>query len=284
MRRATAILETSLYVADLDRSRSFYQRVFGFEQFVDDGRMCALGVPGSQVLLLFQHGSTNLPAPVPGGIIPPHHGAGDRHLASALRWASFKLGGPSSPARHPGGEPDQMGVRRHQPYFRDPDGHSLEVATRGLSPNHCMTAPRLAGLTAAELLLLLALAAALFPWIMPSEDRAARDVAALSIFVGSYPRLRSARRRGSDRPGRRGPGRRLPDGRLWRRAAPGCLQGSGHGHDHPAARDDDHCRQSAHLRFPRVGERLGRPGTCTIRCCGSQPSCWVRRVLRLPGE
>lgn len=49
-----------------------------------------------------------------------------------------------------------------------------------------MTAPRLAGLTAVGLLLLLALAAALFPWIMPSQDSAARNVAALSIFVGSY--------------------------------------------------------------------------------------------------
>ena len=49
-----------------------------------------------------------------------------------------------------------------------------------------MTAPRLAGLTAVGLLLLLALAAALFPWIMPSQDGAAHHIAALSIFVGSY--------------------------------------------------------------------------------------------------
>ena len=49
-----------------------------------------------------------------------------------------------------------------------------------------MTAPRLAGLAAVGLLLLLALAAALFPWIMPSQDGAARHVAALSIFIGSY--------------------------------------------------------------------------------------------------
>ena len=65
------MLETSLYVTDLDRACDYYQRVFGFERFVHDGRMCALGVPGSQVLLLFHHGSTNEPAPVPGGVIPP---------------------------------------------------------------------------------------------------------------------------------------------------------------------------------------------------------------------
>jgi catechol 2,3-dioxygenase-like lactoylglutathione lyase family enzyme len=44
------VLEASLYVADLDRSYEFYQRVFGFERFVHDGRMCALDVPGSRVL------------------------------------------------------------------------------------------------------------------------------------------------------------------------------------------------------------------------------------------
>ena len=44
--RVSGVLETSLYVADLDRSREFYQRVFGFEQFMCDARMCALGVPG----------------------------------------------------------------------------------------------------------------------------------------------------------------------------------------------------------------------------------------------
>jgi Na+/H+ antiporter NhaD/arsenite permease-like protein len=49
-----------------------------------------------------------------------------------------------------------------------------------------MTAPRIAGLTAVGLLLLLALAAALFPWINPGHDSAARHVAALSIFIGSY--------------------------------------------------------------------------------------------------
>ena len=49
-----------------------------------------------------------------------------------------------------------------------------------------MTGTRLASLTALGLLLLLALTAALFPWIEPSQDGAARHLAALSIFIGSY--------------------------------------------------------------------------------------------------
>src|SRR5215469_1687562 len=91
MPRVSAILETSLYVTDLDRSCAYYQRVFDFELFVHDGRMCALGVPGGGVLLLFQHGSTNQPAPVPGGVIPPHHGAGDLHLCFAIPLGELQI-------------------------------------------------------------------------------------------------------------------------------------------------------------------------------------------------
>jgi len=65
--RLGGVLETSLYVADLERARAFYQRVFGLEVFFQDGRMCALGVAPGQVLLLFRRGTTDAPAPVPGG-------------------------------------------------------------------------------------------------------------------------------------------------------------------------------------------------------------------------
>src|SRR5215475_8698966 len=82
--RTSGVLETSLYVTELDRASEFYRRVFGFEPFVHDCRMCALGVPGGQVLLLFRHGSTDQPAPVPGGVIPPHHGNGELHLCFAI--------------------------------------------------------------------------------------------------------------------------------------------------------------------------------------------------------
>ena len=135
--RVTAVLETSLYVTDLDRSCAFYERVFGFERFVHDGRMCALGVPGGQVLLLFQHGSTNAPAPVPGGIIPPHHGIGELHLCFAI-----PLGELATWERHleRGGIPVESRIHWQRGgtslYFRDPDGHYLEVATPGLWPNH----------------------------------------------------------------------------------------------------------------------------------------------------
>jgi catechol 2,3-dioxygenase-like lactoylglutathione lyase family enzyme len=135
--RVSQILETSLYVDDLGRSRSFYEAVFGFVSIFQDDRMCAMEVPGEQVLLLFRHGMTVQPAPGPGGTtIPPHYGSGALHVAFAIPFGELaaweehlriheivvesRVGWPA------GGT---------SLYFRDPDGHALEVATPGLWPN-----------------------------------------------------------------------------------------------------------------------------------------------------
>ena len=134
--RVSGILETSLYVEDLDRSCAFYQRLFGFELFMSDSRMCALGVPGEQVLLLFRHGMTDVPAPAPGGVIPPHHGRGALHLCFAIPYG--EVAAWETQLANAGIDIES---RLHWPrggtslYFRDPDGHSLEIATPGLWPN-----------------------------------------------------------------------------------------------------------------------------------------------------
>jgi catechol 2,3-dioxygenase-like lactoylglutathione lyase family enzyme len=134
--RVNGVLETSLYVEDLTRARAFFQRVFGFESFVDDGRMCALGVPGAQVLLLFRRGSTDSPAPGPGGgVIPPHHGDGPLHVCFAIPFGELDAW-----EEHLSREGIAVESRVRWPrggtslYFRDPDGNSIEVATPGLWP------------------------------------------------------------------------------------------------------------------------------------------------------
>ena len=131
------ILETSLYVSDLQRSAEFYQELFGFRLLLQDHRMCALQVPASGVLLLFKHDGSLKPSPTPGGIIPPHGGSGALHLCFAIPLAS--LDGWTSHLEQYGIAVESR-VRQHfggiSLYFRDPDGHSLEVATPGLWENY----------------------------------------------------------------------------------------------------------------------------------------------------
>jgi catechol 2,3-dioxygenase-like lactoylglutathione lyase family enzyme len=130
------ILETALYVDDLDRSEAFYARVFGFERLLRDERMCGMAVPGRQVLLLFRRGGSTEPSPTPFGLIPPHDARGAQHLcfriehADVERWrAHLAETGVALESRL------DWSKGATSLYFRDPDGHSLEVGTSGLWQN-----------------------------------------------------------------------------------------------------------------------------------------------------
>ena len=131
--RISRQLESSLYVADLDASAAFYQRVFGFEELLREDRMVGLAVPGGSVLLLFRRGGSVEPSPVPGGVIPPHDGRGTLHLCFAIPLAELDAW-----ERHLAALGIAVESRVVQSfggtslYFRDPDGHSLEVAVPGL--------------------------------------------------------------------------------------------------------------------------------------------------------
>ena len=61
------VLETSLYVDQLDRAAIFYERIFGFERIQCDDRFCAFNISGQQVLLLFARGKATAPVAIPAG-------------------------------------------------------------------------------------------------------------------------------------------------------------------------------------------------------------------------
>ena len=136
MPRTSGILETSLYVSDLDRSRAFYEELFGFGPMLSDGRMVALEVPGGGVLLLFRHGGSREPSPTPEGTIPAHDGAGSLHLCFGIPVGELDAWAGHLRAR---GIPVESCITWPNGgtslYFRDPDGHSLEVATPWLGAN-----------------------------------------------------------------------------------------------------------------------------------------------------
>jgi catechol 2,3-dioxygenase-like lactoylglutathione lyase family enzyme len=128
----TGVLETSLYVEDVERAENFYRSLFGFECLVADDRLRALSVAGRQVLLLFRKGASAEPAATPIGVIPPHDGSGSLHLAFSVpaeelpgwrnRLAMLGIAIESTVRWPRGGE---------SVYFRDPDQNLVELVTPG---------------------------------------------------------------------------------------------------------------------------------------------------------
>jgi len=132
MPQLAGVLETSLYVEDLERSIRFYQEVMQFQKLVSDKRFCALQAGQREVLLLFRKGASTQPLVITSGTIPPHDSSGQMHLA-------FAMAAPDL-------EPWERWLEQHQVvieskvqwerggrsiYFRDPDGHLLEFVTPG---------------------------------------------------------------------------------------------------------------------------------------------------------
>jgi catechol 2,3-dioxygenase-like lactoylglutathione lyase family enzyme len=132
MPEVTGVVETCLYVDDLERSVRFYQDIFEFPRLIGDERFCALSVAGRSVLLLFRKGSTLAAMPVPGGIIPPHDGAGTLHLAFAIPAAAETAWRERLEQRGIAIESTVDWPRGGRSmYFRDPDQHLLELITPG---------------------------------------------------------------------------------------------------------------------------------------------------------
>lgn len=133
MPRLNRIVETALYVDDLDRARDFYEAKLGLAPLLKTKTLFAYDVGGASVLLLFLRGASLQTQRFDHGSIPPHDGSGSLHIAFAVdaddlaAWEA-KL--------------DQLGIPvegrmqwdrgSRSLYFRDPDGHMLELVTPGL--------------------------------------------------------------------------------------------------------------------------------------------------------
>lgn len=128
------LLETSLYVTDLSRSVSFYTELFGFELIHSEGdRLRALSIEAKQVLLLFRVGASIHETQTGGGRIPPHDGQGTLHLAFAISAENVQPWRDRLESRSIRIE-SEVQCGGHSIYFRDPDGHLIELITPGCWP------------------------------------------------------------------------------------------------------------------------------------------------------
>jgi catechol 2,3-dioxygenase-like lactoylglutathione lyase family enzyme len=124
------ILETSIYVESPARAVEFYRRVFGFEPMdasqkegiTDQTRLVPMRAGDRSVLLLFKKGATRDTDAT--GSIHIAFAIGRSDLSAWEKWLGQQgISIESRKTWNHGGE---------ALYFRDPDGHLLEVVTPGV--------------------------------------------------------------------------------------------------------------------------------------------------------
>ncbi len=144
-KRPGPLVETALWVADTRRSAEFYESHLGFRVLAAAERIAVLEIAAGQVLILCAKGGSAAPIATPGGNIPPGNADGEMHVAFAIEESEFEEWAGRLTA---GGVPIESTVewdkvpwppaivsrRGRSIYFRDPDGHSIELAIPGVWP------------------------------------------------------------------------------------------------------------------------------------------------------
>lgn len=135
--RIEGILETAIYVDDIDRAHAFYGTVLGLSCMFQSERLYAYDLGPSMVLLVCPRLSTKTDIPMPGGLVPGHYSEGPAHFAFRINadsidaWkqhlAQFDVPVTSEVAWPRGGI---------SLYFEDPDGNVGELASPGVWDNY----------------------------------------------------------------------------------------------------------------------------------------------------
>lgn len=126
------VMETSLYVTDLERAAAFYRDTLGLRMIgeFDKQRGIAFRV-GPSILLLFRSDVTSGP-----GEVPSHGCSGQGHAAFRVAPEQIPVWRELLKQRGVPIEAEVAFADDAPPslYFRDPDGNSLEIAVASIWP------------------------------------------------------------------------------------------------------------------------------------------------------
>lgn len=125
----TGILETVLYVADIDRAEQFYRDVMALRPIgKEPGRHVFFRV-GSGVLLLFRAERTRRSAS-----LPPHGADGEIHVCFTIAPDEYETWKARIREHQIVVEKETEWPHGRSFYFRDPDGNLLELANADIWP------------------------------------------------------------------------------------------------------------------------------------------------------
>lgn len=133
MNKLHGVLETSLYITDLDRAVKFYCEVLGLrliaDKYFEGGRGAALQVgTGPSVLLLFRAEVT-----MQGGMLLPHGTTGAGHVAFRIEPEEIPVWRERLRVHGVAIEQEfAFGDNPPSIYFYDPDGNVLELAVQSI--------------------------------------------------------------------------------------------------------------------------------------------------------
>jgi catechol 2,3-dioxygenase-like lactoylglutathione lyase family enzyme len=124
-----AIVETGVYVDDLERAEAFYRDVLGLPVVGrESGRHVFFQVGSSAVLLVF-----NAAASSKGDVLPGHGASGPSHFALGVPAGSLPAWRKRLAEKGVAIEKEVSWPRGGRSlYFRDPAGNSVEIITPGV--------------------------------------------------------------------------------------------------------------------------------------------------------
>jgi catechol-2,3-dioxygenase len=130
------IVETILYTDSVPKLAEWYTATLLITPFTYSPSFAAFSLPSNTILLLYDRHTTTVNKTLPGGNIPPHGAENSKgqHIAfgcetreALMEWESHLT---SKGVEIEGTMDWDRGGKSI--YFRDPEGHLLEIMTRGV--------------------------------------------------------------------------------------------------------------------------------------------------------